>query len=122
MKKISLYVLLFLSVTGVVLAAPPFTAQIIETTPTMANATSVTMVVPKEARKYLLIQNNSAANICCSLSGNVLTGIAPTATNKCFVITAGGSIESNSIFVTSTSVTCYQASGGTINTVTVGEG
>ena len=94
----------------------------VETTPSMATATSVSVLSANPYRKYLLIQNNSAANICCSLSGNTLTGIAPTSTNKCFVLLPTASYENSSSYVSTTAITCYQTSGGTINTVYVAEG
>jgi hypothetical protein len=72
-----------------------------------------------------MIQNNSAANIAISLTGATLTGITPTSTNLCIVLssTAGANIfRSDPMFVPQGAVTAYQTSGGTINTVTVVEG
>lgn len=94
----------------------------VETTPTIANATSVTLAAAKADRKYLLIQNNSAANIMVSLSGLVLTGIVPTSTNKGIVIQPGGNYETPPNYATVTAITVYQISGGSINTVSVVEG
>lgn len=95
---------------------------VVVTTPTMTTATSVTMVAAKPDRSTLLIQNDSAANICCSLTGAILAGIVPTSTNLCFVIPAGGCYQSPPNMATTDAVTCYQTSGGTINTVYVHQG
>jgi len=92
-----------------------------ETTPTVANTTSVQLLAANSARKYLLVQNNTAANILISLSGNTLTGIAPTSSNKGFVLAAGASYSSDRFCPTS-AVTCYQSSGGSVNTISVAEG
>lgn len=93
-----------------------------ETTPTIVTATSTTILAANTYRKWVRIQNNSAANIMFSLQGNTLTGIAPTSTNKGFVLAAGGVYESTAAFVPVGAITCYQTSGGSINTVTVAEG
>jgi hypothetical protein len=92
------------------------------TTPTMLTATSVTIAAANASRKYLLVQNNSAANIMVSLSAAVLTGIAPTSTNIGIVLVPGQSYETPSSYITLAAITAYQTSGGTINTVTVVEG
>ena len=93
-----------------------------ETTPTMLTATSVTVAAARPTRRYLQIQNNSAANILCSLVGNVLTGIVPTSTNKGIVLAAGGRYEMPYPYIYTGAITCYQTSGGTINTVVIEEG
>lgn len=95
------------------------------TTPTIATATSTQVLAANGFRKFLLIQNNSAANIAVSFSGATLTGIAPTATNKCFVLPS--SAGANTVVfdkdtVPAGAITVYQASGASINTVTVIEG
>lgn len=95
------------------------------TTPTMATATSVSILTATPFRKLLIIQNNSAANIAIGIEGQTLTGIVPTASNKCYVLpsTAGSNIlRFTEGFVPSGIVTAYQTSGSTINTVTVIEG
>jgi hypothetical protein len=91
-------------------------------TPSMATATSVQMVAAKQDRFTLMIQNNSAANICCSLTGATLTGIIPGPSNLCFTIPAGGNYTSPPNGVTTDAVTCRQESGGTITTVYVHQG
>jgi hypothetical protein len=94
-------------------------------TPTIATATSVTILTANGARNFLLIQNNSAADIAIGLEGQTLTGIAPTSTNKCFVLksTAGlNTIRFEAGFVPAGAITAYQTSGSSINTVTVIEG
>ncbi len=103
-------------------AAIPFTVPVRTSTPSLATSTSVTVSPTNLVRKYLVIQNNSLANICCSISGGVLTGVTPTATNKCIVISPGGYFENNSNVIPQDAVTCYQTSGGTINTVVILEG
>jgi hypothetical protein len=99
-------------------------AFIKETTPSIATATSVTVLSANASRKFLLIQNNSAANIMVSLSGATLTGIVPTSTNIGFVLipTASYSHEFGTDSCPQGAVTVYQTSGGTIRTVVVGEG
>lgn len=95
------------------------------TTPTIATATSTTVLAANPVRKFLLIQNNSAANIAISFTGATLTGIAPTSTNICYVLpsTAGANVvRFDNLFVPSGVVTVYQTSGAPINTVTVIEG
>lgn len=90
-----------------------------EATPTMANAASVTLAASNSARKYLFIQNQSAGNIMVSLSGNVLTGIAPTATNIGMVLVPGETWEASPGLCPVGAITAYQSSGGSINTVYV---
>lgn len=94
----------------------------VESTTSIPTATSTVILAANSNRKYLLIQNNSAANIMVSLSGNTLTGIAPTSTNKGIVIVSGWSYEVPAEYLTISAITAYQTSGGTINTVTVVEG
>lgn len=93
-----------------------------ETTPSVTNTTSFTILAANLYRRYLFIQNNSAANIMISLSGNALTGIVPTSTNKGIVLAAGLSYESSILFIPTSLITAYQSSGGTINTIVVVEG
>lgn len=90
-----------------------------EATPTIATGTSTTILAGRMSPKYILIENNSAANIMISLSGNVLTGIVPSATNIGMVLTPGSSYESPPNSVPTSAITCYQTSGGSINTVYV---
>jgi hypothetical protein len=95
------------------------------TTPTIASATSVTIATAKPFRSFLLIQNNSAANIAISFNGATLTGIAPTSTNFCYVLpsTAGSNVvRFDAGFIPAGAITAYQTSGSPINTVTVIEG
>jgi len=95
------------------------------TTPTIATATSVTVATAKPFRKCLIIQNNSAADIAIGLEGQTLTGIAPTSTNKCYVLksTAGLNIlRFTEGFVPAGAITAYQTSGSPINTLVVIEG
>jgi hypothetical protein len=92
------------------------------TQPTVTNATSFTCAAANASRRMLTIQNNSAANIMISLTGATLTGIVPTSTNIGFVLTAGSSYTCPAQWCTSTAVTCYQTSGGSINTISVIEG
>jgi hypothetical protein len=95
------------------------------TTPSIATATSVTVATAKPFRNFLMIQNNSAANIAVSFSGATLTGIAPTATNFCYVLpsTAGSNVvRFDGNCVPAGAITAYQTSGSTINTLVVVEG
>ena len=94
-------------------------------TPTIATATSVTLLAANPFRKCLIIQNNSAANVAIGLEGQTLTGITVTSTNKCYVLpsTAGSNvIRFTEGFVPGGAITVYQTSGSPINTVTVIEG
>ena len=99
-----------------------FCGTVTTTTPTVATATSTTILAANDKRKWLRIVNNSAANIMISLSGANLTGIAPTSTNIGTVIAAAGFFEFPSYFCSSGAVTAYQTSGGSINTIVVMEG
>lgn len=95
------------------------------TTPTIQTATSTQILAAKTFRNFLLIQNNSAANIAISFSGATLTGIAPTSTNFCYVLpsTAGSNVvKFDGTCVPAGAVTAYQTSGGAINTLVVIEG
>ena len=87
--------------------------------PSVANATSVTILAAQSDRKYLLIQNNSAADVAISLVGATLTGIVPTTANPCIVLDAGASYENPSHFCPTNAITAYQTSGGAIETITV---
>jgi hypothetical protein len=94
------------------------------TTPTVNSGANVTLLAANPFRKFLLIQNNSAADIAIGFEGQTLTGIAPTSTNKCFVLksTAGLNIvRFDGFFVPASAITVYQTSGAAINTVTVVE-
>lgn len=102
-----------------------FAGNTTTTTPTIATATSVTIAAAKPFRNFLLIQNNSAANVAISFNGATLTGIAPTSTNFCYVLpsTAGSNVvRFDRGFIPAGAITAYQTSGSPINTVTVIEG
>jgi hypothetical protein len=99
-----------------------YAGKVTTTTPTLANNTNVNVLALNYARKYLLIQNNSAASIGVSFDGFTLTGTTPTSTNIVYTIAAGGYYESPPMFVPYGAINIYQSSGGPINTVTVGEG
>lgn len=102
-----------------------YSGALVTTTPTIATATSTTILTANPNRKLLIIQNNSAANIAIGLNGEVLTGIAPTSTNKCYVLpsTAGANtLVLKDMSLPSGAITAYQSSGGSINTVVVIEG
>lgn len=95
------------------------------TTPTILTATSTQVLAANPTRKFLLIQNNSAAHIGVGLNGETLTGIAPTSTNKCVNLPNGDAAKTlifTDMFVPVGPITVYQTSGGTINTVVVVEG
>ena len=102
-----------------------YTGNTSTTTPTINSGASTTLLAANVNRKFLMIQNNSAANIAINTEGATLTGIAPTATNKCIVLpsTAGANtLMFPAMYVPAGLITVYQTSGGTINTVTVVEG
>lgn len=120
-KLFLLLIITFLPIT--VLAQDGITGIVFaHTQPSVTNATSFTCVAANENRKFLRIQNNSAANILINLAGGTLTGIAPTSTNLGIVLAAGASYDTPAGLVPTTAVTCYQASGGTINTISILEG
>lgn len=107
------------------MAAVALAGNLTTTTPTINTASSTTILAAKPFRNFLMIQNNSAANIAISFSGATLTGIAPTSTNLCYVLpsTAGSNVvrfEGN--FVPAGAITAYQTSGSPINTLVVIEG
>lgn len=108
-------------VSGTLTAATPLGSPT-TTTPTFANASSVTLLSSNSSRKYLLVQNNSLANIMISLSNATLTGIAPTSTNIGLVLIPGQAYESGPSYTSTAAITGYQTSGGSINTVVVVEG
>jgi len=91
-------------------------------TPTIANATSVTLLPANPLRTSVNIQNNSAANIAFALGGGTLTGIAPTLTNKCFVLSAGAAYENGPLVNVTGAITVYQTSGGSFNLISAQEG
>lgn len=102
-----------------------YAGNLTTTTPTIATATSTQVLPANGARNFLLIQNNSAANIGISFSGATLTGIAPTSTNRCYVLPSN--IGSNVVrfdnnAVPAGAITVYQTSGASINTLVVVEG
>ncbi len=70
----------------------------------------------------LTVQNNSAANVMINLAGGTLTGIVPTSTNLGIVLTPGSSYTCPASYCTIAAITCYQTSGGNINTVSITEG
>jgi hypothetical protein len=95
------------------------------TTPTIATATSTQILAANPFRKFLMIQNASAAHVGIGLDGQTLTGIAPTSTNICLNLTNndnGNRLIFTNGFVPNGAITAYQTSGGTINTVVVVEG
>lgn len=95
------------------------------TAPTINSGASTTVLAAKEYRNFLMIQNNSAANIALNFEGAALTGIVPTSTNKCYVLpsTAGSNIvRFDAGFIPQGAITAYQTSGGAINTLVVIEG
>lgn len=95
------------------------------TTPTIATATSTTIAAANDNRKFLLVQNNSAANIAISTEGATLTGITPTSTNRCYVLpsTAGANVlRFDCNFVPRGIITAYHTAGAPINTLVVIEG
>jgi len=92
------------------------------TQPTVATATSTTCLAANTSRRYFMIQNNTAANIMISLSGATLTGIVPSATNIGIVLAAGANYQSPPNYVPTGAITCYQTSGGSVNTISVMEG
>ena len=104
---------------------PVYSGTLLTTTPTINTASSTTILAANPNRKTLIIQNNSAANIAIGLNGETLTGIVPTATNKCYVLpsTAGSNVLIlRDMSLPSGAITAYQTSGAAINTVVVIEG
>lgn len=102
-----------------------YTGNTTTTTPTIATATSTTVLAANPFRKLLIIQNASAAHIGIGLEGQTLTGIAPTATNKCLNLTNndnGNRLIFTNGFVPGGPITIYQTSGSSINTVIIVEG
>lgn len=85
----------------------------------VASASSVTLVAANAQRKYLRIQNNSAANIVISLTGATLTGIVPSSTNVGFVLLPTEVYESTAAWCPVSAITVYQTSGGPIETISV---
>lgn len=92
------------------------------TTPSVTDSTSFTLVAANASRKYLLVQNDSSANVLISLSNATLTGIVPTSTNKGIVLIPGASYENPAQYCSTAAITAYQTSGSTINTIVAIEG
>ena len=95
------------------------------TTPTIQTATSTQVLAANPFRKFLLIQNASAAHIGVGLNGQTLTGIAPSATNVCLNLTNndnGNRLMFVDGFVPTGPITIYQNSGAPINTVVIIQG
>lgn len=92
------------------------------TQPSFTSGASNTLLAANPNRTYLLIENNSGANIMVNLNGDALTGIVPTSTNKGIVITPNGSYESQPGACPIGAITGYQTSGATVNTVSLVEG
>jgi len=92
-----------------------------QTNPSIANASSVTLLASNAARRFLAIQNNSAANICVSLVSGTFTGIVPSNTNPCIVIAAGATFSTPPNSAPTSTITVYQTSGGAITSVSVVE-
>lgn len=102
-----------------------YTGKATTTTPSIATATSTQILAANPFRKFLMIQNASAAHVGIGLDGQTLTGIAPTSTNICVNLTNndnGNRLIFTNGFVPNGAITAYQTSGGTINTVVVVEG
>lgn len=92
-----------------------------ETNPTVTNATSFTLLAANADRVDCEVQNNTAANICVSGEGNVLTGIVPTSTNNCVVLVPQAVFSCGAPYPTRSAITVYQTSGGNTNLITVSE-
>lgn len=102
-----------------------YSGTLVTTTPTINTASSTTILAANPDRKLLIIQNNSAANVAIGLNGETLTGIVPSATNKCYVLpsTAGANtLVLKDMSLPSGAITAYQTSGSALNTVVVIQG
>lgn len=89
------------------------------TNPTVANATSVTLLADDDFQNGYEVQNNTAANIMINPGGGVLTGIVPSATNNGIVLVPGAVWSTPENFSPTSACTVYQASGGSVNTISV---
>lgn len=99
-----------------------FGGTITHTQPSVTTATSFTCLAANTGRHYFMVQNNTAANIMINLAGGTLTGIVPTSSNLGIVLVPGANYESNPAYASIGTITCYQTSGGTVNTISVMEG
>lgn len=102
-----------------------FAGKAIVTTPEVESGVSVTVLQANGFRKFLMIQNNSAANIAIGLNGETLNALAPSSTNQCMVLPASPGnniIMFDSNFVPNGAITVYQTSGSAFHKVTVIEG
>jgi hypothetical protein len=108
--------------------ASPIPADIVRrgtlthTQPSVTTATSFTCAAANAERRYVMLQNNSGANIMINLNAGTLTGIVPTATNLGIVLVPGASYETPPNYAPTAAITCYQTSGVTINTISVVQG
>lgn len=89
----------------------------VHSNPSVASGSSVTLLAANPARRYLVIQNNSAANVCVNFNNATLTGIVPSNTNPCVVLAAGASYESPPNAAPTAAITIYQTSGGAITSI-----
>lgn len=87
--------------------------------PTVATATSVTLVAANPVRKFLFIQNRTAADIAVNLSGTAITSLTPSALNPIIILPTNTSFQFDGNFVPTSAITVYQTSGGSVNTIIV---
>lgn len=101
-----------------------YSSTVTETTPTVANNTSVTLVTAG-AYSNIVIQNNlpasggAANNIMVSFANATLTGIVPTSSNIGMVLQPGQIWQEGPNGVTNKAITCYQSSGASTNLIYV---
>lgn len=91
------------------------------TQPSVTTATNFTCLASNTSRHGFILQNNSAQNIMINLNNGTLTGIVPSSSNLGIVLTPGSSYSTPPNATSVAAITCYQTSGGTINTISVTE-
>ena len=101
----------------------PITAGLLDgVNPTIQSANSTQLLGQQNNRRFLMIQNNSAAPIAISFRGITITSLTPSATNPVFVLSNTPGINvwmSTSEVVPSGRITCYHTQGGPISSVSV---
>jgi len=122
-KLIAFFLILLVGSTALAQNATTFRGVPTHTNPTIATSASTTCLAANSSRRMLTIQNNSASVIAISLTGATITSLTPSATNKIILLAATtGTYSCPSSYCTIAAITCYQTSGGNLDTISFVEG
>ena len=95
--------------------------SVVHYNPTVDPSTSTQLLAANNARRYIAVLNTTGAAIMINLSGETLTGITPTSTNKGVVIN-NGSFFQTALMQPSSAITCYHTGASATNAIAVLEG